>query len=203
MTLSTVTNSALTDQIQLIRPDDWHVHLRDGLALQHTAPALARYFGRAIVMPNLVPPVQTTAQAIAYRERINAAQASAPRQFQPLMVLYLTDNTAPAEIAVAKASGAVFAAKIYPAGATTNSDSGVTNLEHIYPVLEAMQREQLPLLIHGEVTDSHIDIFDREAIFIDRHLRPLRSWKRREPLQSLSRESVDIQPCHHLPYVRG
>jgi len=168
-----MTITAVTDQIRLTRPDDWHVHLRDGLALQHTAPALARYFGRAIVMPNLVPPVQTTMQALAYRDRINAAQQTSPRQFQPLMVLYLTDNTAPAEIAIAKASGAVFAAKIYPAGATTNSDSGVTDLKHIYPVLEAMQRAQLPLLIHGEVTDAHIDIFDREAIFIDRHLRPL------------------------------
>jgi dihydroorotase len=159
--------------LKLIRPDDWHVHLRDSVALCDTTPAMARYFGRAIVMPNLVPPVVTTGMALAYRDRINAAQADCPHQFQPLMVLYLTDNTPPAEIAVAKQSGQVFAAKIYPAGATTNSDSGVTDLKHIYPVLEAMQREQLPLLIHGEVTDASIDIFDREAVFIERHLRPL------------------------------
>lgn len=162
-----------TDLIRLTRPDDWHVHLRDGNALQHTVPALARYFGRAIIMPNLLPPVLDTAQALAYRERIDAAQRGCSRQFKPLMVLYLTDNTDPQEIARAKASGLVFAAKIYPAGATTNSDSGVTDLQRIYPVLEAMQRAQLPLLIHGEVTDSSIDIFDREAVFIERHLRPL------------------------------
>lgn len=169
--VSFMTNSP--DQIRLLRPDDWHVHLRDGAALRDTAPAMARYFGRAIAMPNLVPPVVTTEQALAYRARIDAAQAQCPRQFQPLMVLYLTDNTPPAEIAAAKQSGQVFAAKIYPAGATTNSDSGVTDLKRIYPVLEAMQREQLPLLIHGEVTDTGIDIFDREAVFIDRHMRPL------------------------------
>jgi dihydroorotase len=166
-------NTDAPDRLRITRPDDWHVHLRDGAALQHTAPAMARYFGRAIVMPNLVPPVLTAAQAIAYRDRIEAAQAGCPRRFEPLMVLYLTDNTAPAEIAVAKSSGKVFAAKIYPAGATTNSDSGVTDLKHIYPVFEAMQRAQLPLLIHGEVTDSAIDIFDREAVFIERSLAPL------------------------------
>lgn len=157
----------------MLRPDDWHVHLRDGAALPATVAAMARYFGRAIVMPNLVPPAINTAQALAYRARIEAAQQDCPRRFQPLMVLYLTDNTDPAEIAIAKKSGQVFAAKIYPAGATTNSDSGVTDLKHIYPVLEAMQREQMPLLIHGEVTDATVDIFDREAVFIDRHLRPL------------------------------
>lgn len=165
--------TSTSQQIRLLRPDDWHVHLRDGAALRDTVPAMARYFGRAIAMPNLVPPVTTTAQALAYRERIMAAQQDCPHQVEPLMVLYLTDNTAPAEIAAARQSGKVFAAKIYPAGATTNSDSGVTDLRRIYPVLEAMQREDLPLLIHGEVTDTAVDIFDREAVFIDRHLRPL------------------------------
>ena len=162
-----------TAKLIIRRPDDWHVHLRDGLSLRDTAPAMARYFGRAIVMPNLVPPVLNTEQALAYRNRIDAAAAGRPRQFEPLMVLYLTDNTAPEEIVLAKKSGKVFAAKIYPAGATTNSDSGVTDLTRIYPVFEAMQRERLPLLIHGEVTDSSIDIFDREAVFIERCLRPL------------------------------
>ena len=158
-------------ELRIIRPDDWHVHLRDGAALRDTVPAMARYFGRAIVMPNLTPPITTTAQALAYGERIMAAQAGGRRQFQPLLVIYLTDNTAPREIVAAKASGAVFGAKLYPAGATTNSDAGVTDLARIYPVLEAMQEHGLPLLLHGEVTDSDIDIFDREKIFIDRHLR--------------------------------
>ena len=160
-------------QLAITRPDDWHIHLRDGAALQHTVPAVARYFGRTIVMPNLVPPVANTEQALAYQARINAAQAHCQRQVTPLMVLYLTDNTLPSEIVNAKQSGQVFAAKIYPAGATTNSDSGVTDLRKIYPVLESMQRAQMPLLIHGEVTDNSIDIFDREAVFIERHLRPL------------------------------
>jgi dihydroorotase len=159
--------------LRITRPDDWHVHLRDGEALAHTAPAMARYFGRAIAMPNLVPPVTNTEQAIAYAARIDAAQAGCPRRFQPLPVLYLTDSTSPAEIATAKASGAVFAAKLYPAGATTNSANGVTDLQHIHPVLEAMQEHDLPLLIHGEVTDSGIDVFDREKVFIDRHLQAI------------------------------
>ncbi|MDB6061497.1 MAG: dihydroorotase [Verrucomicrobiaceae bacterium] len=161
------------NELRITRPDDWHVHLRDGATLNSTAPALARYCGRVIVMPNLMPPVLTTAQALAYRDRINAAQRDCHRQFQPLLALYLTDNTSPQEITVAKSSGAVFAAKLYPAGATTNSDSGVTDLKHIYPVLEALQKEGLPLLVHGEVTDSAIDIFDREQVFIDRYLRAL------------------------------
>ncbi len=158
-------------ELRITRPDDWHVHLRDGDALRDTVPAQARYFGRAIVMPNLVPPVLTAAQALAYRERIDAAQRDCPRQLQPLMVLYLTDNTAPAEIEAAKASGAIVAAKLYPAGATTNSDSGVTDLQRIHPVLETMQKVGLPLLVHGEVTDAAIDVFDREKIFIERHLQ--------------------------------
>ncbi len=158
--------------LTLVRPDDWHVHLRDDDALDNTVPDAARDFGRSIVMPNLVPPVTTTAQALAYRERI-LARLPADSQWQPLMVLYLTDNTSPEEISKAKASGRVAACKYYPAGATTNSDSGVTDLRNIYPVLAKMEQEGLPLLLHGEVTDSDIDIFDREAVFIERHLQPL------------------------------
>jgi dihydroorotase len=158
------------NELRIRRPDDWHVHLRDGAALPHTTSALARYFGRAIVMPNLVPPAATTAQALAYRERISTAQSNCTRTFTPLMVLYLTDNTSPQEIVTAKKSGSVFAAKLYPAGATTNSDAGVTDLQRIYPALESMQQHGMPLLVHGEVTDASIDVFDREKIFIDRHL---------------------------------
>jgi dihydroorotase len=160
------------EKITITRPDDWHAHLRDGDALTTTVPAAARYFGRTIIMPNLVPPATTTDEAAAYRDRIlnNRPEAS---QWQPLMVLYLTDNTTSEEIKKAKESGIVFAAKYYPAGATTNSASGVTRLENIYGVLEAMECVGLPLLLHGEVTDSHIDIFDREAEFIDRHLSTL------------------------------
>ncbi len=159
-------------QLTLVRPDDWHVHLRDDDALDTTVADAARDFGRSIVMPNLVPPVTTTAQALAYRERI-LARLPADSQWQPLMVLYLTDNTSPEEITTAKASGRVAACKYYPAGATTNSDSGVTDLRNIYPVLARMEQEGLPLLLHGEVTDSDIDIFDREAVFIERHLKSL------------------------------
>ncbi len=158
--------------LTITRPDDWHLHLRDGVALTSTVPDAARHFGRGIIMPNLVPPVTTTAQAEAYRERI-LAQRPAGNRWQPLMVLYLTDLTEPDEISRARASDSVFAAKYYPAGATTNSASGVTDLARIYPVLERMEREDLPLLLHGEVTDSDVDIFDREAVFIERHLRPI------------------------------
>ena len=162
------------ETLTLTRPDDWHVHLRDGGALATTVPAAARYFGRTIVMPNLVPPVVTTAQAQAYRERI-LARRPAGSDWEPLMVLYLTDNTPPAEIRTAMASGFVHAAKYYPAGATTNSDSGVTDLKNVYPVIEAMEAAGMPLLLHGEVTDTAVDVFDREAVFIDRHLQPLAS----------------------------
>lgn len=158
--------------LTLTRPDDWHVHLRDGAALAHTVPAMARYFGRAIVMPNLVPPARTTAEAGAYRERILAARP-AGSVFEPLMVLYLTDNTSPAEIVKAKASGFVQAVKLYPAGATTNSDSGVTSVENVRAVLEKMAEVGLPLLIHGEVTHGDVDIFDREKVFLDTILEPL------------------------------
>ena len=161
-----------TTTLTLTRPDDWHLHVRDGAAMHAVVPHTAAQFARAIIMPNLKPPVTTTAQALAYKARILAAvPAGVP--FEPLMTLYLTDNLAPEEIARAKAAGIV-ACKLYPAGATTNSDFGVTDLRKIYPVLEAMQREGLLLLVHGEVTSSDIDLFDREAAFIDQQLIPLR-----------------------------
>ncbi len=158
--------------LTITRPDDWHVHVRDGEALYTVVPHTAAQFGRAIVMPNLRPPVTTAAQALAYKARILAA-VPAGVDFEPLMTLYLTDNLAPDEIARAKAAG-VLAAKLYPAGATTNSDAGVTNIRKIYPVLEAMQREGMLLLVHGEVTSPDIDLFDREAVFIEQQLIPLR-----------------------------
>jgi dihydroorotase len=158
--------------ITLTRPDDWHLHVRDGDVLSTVVPHTARQFGRAIIMPNLKPPVTTAAQALAYRDRILAAVLQGV-SFEPLMTLYLTDKLAPEEIVRAKAAGVV-AAKLYPAGATTNSDAGVTDLKNIYPVLEAMQRVGMLLLVHGEVTSPDIDLFDREAVFIDRHLIPLR-----------------------------
>jgi dihydroorotase len=159
-------------QITLTRPDDWHIHLRDGAMLKAVLPDVAREFARAIVMPNLVPPVVTTEDARAYRERILAA-LPAGASFQPLMTLYLTGNTPPEEIARAKASGIVHAVKLYPAGATTNSDRGVTDIRAVYPVFEAMQREGMVLCVHGEVVDPGVDIFDREKVFIDRVLAPL------------------------------
>ena len=158
----------MTQQLTLTRPDDWHIHLRDGAALTRTVGDAAKQFARAIVMPNLVPPVMNAAQAQEYKARILAARPEGS-QFEPLMVLYLTDNTDPAEIAIAKAAG-VTACKLYPAGATTNSASGVTDLKKIYPVLEAMQKAGMHFLLHGEVTDSAIDIFDREKVFLDRTL---------------------------------
>ncbi len=160
------------DHITLIRPDDWHLHLRDGPAMADVLPHTAERFGRAIVMPNLRPPVTTTEQALAYRERILAA-LPADSRFTPLMTLYLTDNTAPEEIERARASGAVQAVKLYPAGATTNSDSGVTDLARVAPALEAMAAVGLPLLVHGEVTESAVDIFDRERVFLESRLAPL------------------------------
>ena len=161
-----------TTTLTLTRPDDWHLHVRDGAAMHAVVPHTAAQFARAIIMPNLKPPVTTTAQALAYKARILAA-VPAGVLFEPLMTLYLTDNLAPEEIVRAKAAGIV-ACKLYPAGATTNSDFGVTDLRKIYPVLEAMQREGLLLLVHGEVTSSDIDLFDREAAFIDQQLIPLR-----------------------------
>ncbi len=162
----------MTQELTLTRPDDWHLHVRDGAALNVVVPHTAAQFGRAIIMPNLKPPVTTAEQALAYKNRILAAVPQGIA-FEPLMTLYLTDNLNPAEIARAKAAGVV-ACKLYPAGATTNSDAGVTDLRKIYPVLEAMQREGVLLLVHGEVTSSDIDLFDREAVFIEQQLKPLR-----------------------------
>lgn len=162
----------MQDQITIIRPDDWHIHLRDNAALAQTVPDAANQFARAIVMPNLVPPVKNTQQAIDYQQRILATVPNG-KSFTPLMTLYLTDNTSIEDIKTAKASGIVYAAKLYPAGATTNSDSGVTSLKCIYPVLECMAEQELPLLLHGEITRSDIDIFDREKYFIDEQLTKL------------------------------
>ena len=167
----------MTEQLTITRPDDWHLHLRDGAALEAVVAASARQFGRAIVMPNLKPPVTTTAAALAYRERIRTALAAAPEPqragFEPLMTLYLTDRLPPDEIVRAQEAGVV-AVKLYPAGATTNSDAGVTDLRKTYSTLEAMQRAGMPLLVHGEVTDPAIDLFDREKVFIETQLIPLR-----------------------------
>jgi dihydroorotase len=160
------------DHITLTQPDDWHLHVRDGAALQAVVPHTAAQFARAIIMPNLKPPVTTAAQAMAYRQRILDAVPAGLR-FEPLMTLYLTDKLPPEEIRRAREAGVV-ACKLYPAGATTNSDAGVTDLRKIYPVLEAMQREGLLLLVHGEVTSADIDLFDREAVFIQQQLIPLR-----------------------------
>ncbi|MDI9329738.1 MAG: dihydroorotase [Alphaproteobacteria bacterium] len=158
--------------ITLTRPDDWHLHVRDGAAMRDVVPHTAAQFARAIIMPNLKPPVTTAQQALAYRERILQAVPEGV-SFVPLMTLYLTDNLAPDEIARAHEAGVV-ALKLYPAGATTNSDAGVTDIRKTYATLEAMQKHGLKLLVHGEVTNADIDLFDREAVFIDRHLIPLR-----------------------------
>jgi len=161
----------MTDTLTIIRPDDWHIHFRDGPAMQSVLPDTARVFGRAIAMPNLKPPVVSVADAAAYRDRLlEAARGTA---FEPLMTLYLTDNTQPGEIRRARESGFVHAVKYYPAGATTNSDSGVTELAKAYPAIAAMEETGMPLLLHGEVVDVDVDVFDREAVFIERHLTPL------------------------------
>ena len=162
----------MTDTLTITRPDDWHVHLRDGDAMKSVLPDTARRFARAIVMPNLKPPVTTVEAAAAYRERILAA-LPVDSNFEPLMTLYLTDNTTSDEIRAAKQSGFVHAVKYYPAGATTNSDSGVTDMHKAYPAIAALEEHGLPLLLHGEVTDPDIDVFDREAVFIDRYLTRL------------------------------
>ncbi|RYX89480.1 MAG: dihydroorotase [Comamonadaceae bacterium] len=162
----------MTQEITITRPDDWHLHVRDGEALFTTVPHSAAQMGRAIIMPNLRPPVTTAEMASAYRKRILAAVPEG-MSFDPLMTLYLTDNLPPSEMSVAKDAGVV-ALKLYPAGATTNSDAGVTDIRKTYPTLEAMQREGLVLLVHGEVTSPEVDLFDREAVFIDQHLIPLR-----------------------------
>ncbi|QDI75422.1 MULTISPECIES: dihydroorotase [Leisingera] len=163
----------MTQTLTIPRPDDWHLHLRDGAMLQAVLPETARHFGRAIIMPNLVPPVVTGDQAAAYRDRILAALPGG-MAFEPLMTLYLTEDTDPEDVAAAHASGLVKAVKLYPAGATTNSASGVRDFDKVRPVLEKMAEIGLPLCTHGEVTDHDIDIFDREAVFIDRVLDPIR-----------------------------
>ncbi|MEO8342624.1 MAG: dihydroorotase [Gallionella sp.] len=172
----------MVQQLTITRPDDWHLHLRDGALMQSVVSDTARQFARAIVMPNLKPPVTTTAQASEYRARIIAAlphgaktgdAKSGAAKFEPLMTLYLTDKTSAEEIRKAKQSGTVHAIKYYPAGATTNSDAGVTDMRKAYPALEEMQRCGMPLLVHGEVTDPAVDVFDREAVFIERVLQPL------------------------------
>ncbi|HMW82093.1 MAG TPA: amidohydrolase family protein, partial [Accumulibacter sp.] len=159
-------------RLTLTRPDDWHLHVRDGGALAAVVPDTARRFGRALIMPNLKPPVTSVAQAAAYRERILAA-VPAGLKFAPLMTLYLTDTLPPDEIDRAAASGFIPAAKLYPAGATTNSDAGVTDIAKVYPVLERMAEAGIVLCVHGEVTHADVDIFDRERVFIDRVLAPL------------------------------
>ena len=164
--------ASASETLTITRPDDWHLHVRDGAALASVVPHTAAQFGRAIIMPNLRPPVTTTVQALSYKERI-AQAVPAAMAFEPLMTLYLTDVTLPDEIARAAEAGIV-ALKLYPAGATTNSDAGVTDIRKTYKTLEAMQRAGLKLLVHGEVTDSEIDLFDCEAVFIDRVMAPLR-----------------------------
>lgn len=210
------TGSAPINSLTLIRPDDWHVHLRDGAMLKDVVPHTARQFARAIVMPNLKPPVTTTAMASAYRDRILAAVPEGV-QFQALMVLYLTDHTSADEIKRAVDSGFVHGVKLYPAGATTNSSAGVTDLKRCMPALEAMQNLGLPLLIHGEVTNAEVDLFDREAVFIESVLKPLR---RQLPALKVvfehitTREAVDYVreaegeiaatiTAHHLLYNRN
>jgi dihydroorotase len=207
-----MTPSTLT----LVRPDDWHVHLRDGASIRSVVVATARVFARAVVMPNLDPPVTTVASAAAYRERIAAATPPASR-FSPLLTLYLTDNTPPGEIASAARSGFVIGVKYYPAGATTNSDSGVTAVERAYPALEAMQAHRLPLLVHGETTASDVDVFDRERVFVDTTLsRIVRDFPALKVVLEhvTTREAVDFvltAPSHvgatitpqHLLYSRN
>ena len=170
--INTLNPSSHMSSLTITRPDDWHIHLRDGAALATVVPHTAAQFARAIVMPNLKPPVTTAAQALAYKARI-AAAVPAGMSFEPLMTMYLTDNTPPDEILRAKEAGVV-ALKLYPAGATTNSDAGVTDIRKTYKTLEAMQKAGLLLLVHGEVTSPDIDLFDREAVFIDQQLIPLR-----------------------------
>ncbi|MDP3585097.1 MAG: dihydroorotase [Thiobacillus sp.] len=167
----------MTDTLTITRPDDWHIHFRDGSAMQSVLPDTARVFGRAIAMPNLKPPVVNVDDAAAYRARLLAAAAGTA--FEPLMTLYLTDNTTPEEIRRAGECGFVHAVKYYPAGATTNSDSGVTDLTKAYKAISAMEEVGMPLLLHGEVVDADVDVFDREAVFIERHLvRLLRDFPR-------------------------
>jgi dihydroorotase len=182
--------------LTLRRPDDWHLHLRDGAMLQAVLPHTARHFARAIIMPNLVPPVVTGDQARAYRSRILAARP-AGSDFTPLMTLYLTEDTDPDDVEAAYAAGLIAAVKLYPAGATTNSASGVQDFDKVRPVLDRMAEIGLPLCVHGEVTDSNIDIFDREAVFIDRILKPMR---KKNPDLRIVMEHVTTQDA--VDYVR-
>jgi len=190
-----MTDKNITE-LTIRRPDDWHLHLRDGAMLQAVLPETARHFGRAIIMPNLVPPVVTADQAVAYRDRIMAAL---PRDmsFEPLMTLYLTENTDPDDVAAAHAAGIATAVKLYPAGATTNSASGVTDFEKVRPVLDRMAEIGMPLCVHGEVTNHEVDIFDREAVFIDKILKPLR---KKVPDLRIIMEHVTTQDA--VDYVR-
>ncbi len=206
----------MTDTLTITRPDDWHIHFRDGAVMQSVLPHTARVFARAIAMPNLKPPVVTVDGAAAYRDRLQAA-VPAGWNFQPLMVLYLTDNTPPDEIRRAQVSGFVHAVKYYPAGATTNSDSGVTDLRRAYPAIAAMEETGLPLLLHGEVVDADVDVFDREAVFIERHLSQLmRDFPRlkivlehittRQAAEFVARAPANIAATitvHHLLYNRN
>lgn len=185
------------DTLTIIKPDDWHLHVRDHEVLASVVPDTARCFARAIIMPNLKPPVTTTEQALAYRSRVLAA-VPAGIEFEPLMTLYLTDNTAAEEIARAKSSGKVHAVKYYPAGATTNSDDGVTDITRTYAVMEQLVENDMPLLVHGEVTDVDIDIFDREKVFIDRVLSPLTE---RYPTLRVVFEHVTTE--HAVQFVQG
>lgn len=162
----------MTDQLTISRPDDWHLHLREGEALSCTVPHAAKQFGRAIIMPNLMPPVTTVELALEYRKAILEA-LPAEQAFNPLMALYLTNSTSKEEVLDVAENEHTIGFKLYPAGATTNSDSGVTDIKKIYPLLEEMEKQEVPLLVHGEVTDNEIDIFDREKAFIDRHLKPI------------------------------
>lgn len=201
--------------LTLTRPDDWHVHLRDGAQMASVLPATARQFARAIVMPNLRPPVASTEQALAYKARILAA-LPAGMAFEPLMTLYLTDHTTADEVRRAKAAG-ILAFKLYPAGATTHSDAGVTDMARVMPALEAMQREGLLLLVHGEVTDPAVDVFDREAVFIERVMQPLRAAlpalkvvfehittkEAAEYVSSAGPQTAATITAHHLLYNRN
>lgn len=187
----------MTKSITITRPDDWHLHLRDGAMLKGIAPETTRHFGRAIIMPNLVPPVVTASDAAAYRDRILAARPDGS-DFEPLMTLYLTDKTDPNDVAAAFADGLIRAVKYYPAGATTNSDSGVTNIKNVMPVLEKMAEIGLTLCIHGEATDPDIDIFDREAVFIETTLDPLR-----RALPDLNITSEHITTKDGVDYVKS
>ena len=187
----------MTTRLTLRRPDDWHLHLRDGAMLKAVLPETARHFGRAIIMPNLVPPVVTTRDAAAYRERIMSALPG-DMAFEPLMTLYLTETTDPADVAAGFADGLIHAVKLYPAGATTNSASGVRDIDTVIPVLEKMAEIGLPLCIHGEVTTPDVDIFDREQVFLDTVLDPLR-----RAIPDLKVTLEHITTSHGIDYVTG